>query len=189
MERGVGRSSDPWHEEPGSGPCGARVGLLVKPQWGSELDHRRPHACMTGDTFPRSRALGIWVGLLFTESLHGIVRRLVLEPQLGDLRARQVSVLSGSVLIVLVVWLTIRWLGAHPPRRWWLLGVLWLVLTLAFEMALGRALGASWERIASDFDPRHGGFLGFGMLVIALAPRVLAARRGLIRQYDRPPSH
>jgi hypothetical protein len=143
---------------------------------------------MTPARFPWARALGIWVALLFTESIHGIVRRLVLEPLLGDLRARQVSVLTGALLIVLVVWLTIRWLGTHPPRRWWQVGLQWLVLTLAFEVALGRALGASWERIASDFDPRRGGFLAFGMLVIALAPRVLAARRGLVRLYEQPPS-
>jgi hypothetical protein len=142
----------------------------------------------TSSQFPWGRALGIWVALLATESVHGIVRRLVLEPQLGDLRARQVSVLTGSLLIVLVFWLTIRWLGAHAPWRWWQVGALWLALTLTFEVALGRALGASWERIASDFDPRRGGFLGFGMLVIALAPRVLAARRGLVQPHGWPPS-
>jgi hypothetical protein len=39
----------------------------------------------------------------------------------------------------------------------------------------------SWDRIASDFDPRRGGFLALGMLVILVAPRVLAERLGLIQ--------
>jgi hypothetical protein len=135
-----------------------------------------------------ARAVGIWLTLVAVESIHGAMRRLVLEPQLGDLPARQVSVLSGSVLIILVFWFTMKWLCPQPPRRWWQFGFLWLTLTLTFEIGLGRAAGLSWDRIASDFDPRRGGFLGLGMLVILLAPRVLAERLGLIRgsQGSRP---
>ena len=127
----------------------------------------------------RRRAVGIWLTLVAVESLHGLMRRLLLEPQLGDLLARQVSVLTGAVLIILVFWFTLKWLGPQPERRWWQVGLLWLILTLAFEIGLGRAAGMSWDRIASDFDPRRGGFLGLGMLVILVAPRVLAERLGL----------
>jgi hypothetical protein len=131
--------------------------------------------------FPLPRALAIWVVLVLVESIHGVARRLFLEPQLGDLRARQVSVFTGSLLITLVFWITLERLGKQPASRWWLLGLLWLGLTLTFELTLGRATGLSWERIASDFDPQRGGFLGFGMLVILVGPRILAARRGLVQ--------
>jgi hypothetical protein len=140
---------------------------------------------MAATRFPLMRGLGIWLALVATESMHGVVRRLVFEPQLGDVRARQVSVFSGAALIVLVFWLTIKWLGPQPGPRWWQLGFLWLTLTLAFELLLGRATGASWDRIASDFDPRRGGLLGFGMLVIVVAPRILAARRRLVQNRAR----
>jgi len=125
------------------------------------------------------RVVGIWLMLVVVESLHGTMRRLVLEPCLGDLLARQVSVLTGAVLIVIVFWFTLRWVGPQPNRRWWGMGLLWLTMTLAFEIGLGRAVGSSWDRMASDFDPRRGGFLAFGMLVILVAPRVLAERLGL----------
>ena len=125
--------------------------------------------------------VGIWLTLFAVESLHGLMRRLVLEPQLGDLLARQVSVLTGSVLIILVFWFTLRRLGSQTRRRWWEVGFLWLTLTLAFEIGLGRVTGLPWDRITSDFDVRHGGFLGLGMLVILVAPRLLAERLGLIQ--------
>jgi hypothetical protein len=67
------------------------------------------------------------------------------------------------------------------------MGLLWVTLTLAFEIGLGLAAGLSWDRIASDFDPRRGGFLGLGMLVILVTPRVLAARFGLIQAGFRTP--
>jgi hypothetical protein len=139
---------------------------------------------MDGRPFPVTRVVGIWLTLMAVESIHGVLRRLFLEPLLGDLRARQVSVFTGAVLIALVFWFTIKWLGPLPVKRWWQLGLLWLVMTLAFEIGLGRAAGLSWDRIASDFDLRRGGLLGIGMLVILVAPRILAHRRGLIENGD-----
>ena len=143
---------------------------------------------MADRSFVLARAVGIWLTLMAVESVHGVMRRLFLEPQLGDLRARQVSVLTGAVLIALVFWFTLGWLRPQPVSRWWTLGLLWLGLTLAFEIGLGRAIGMSWDRINSDFDPRRGGLLAFGMLVILVAPRVLAERLGLIRVISGPPN-
>jgi len=140
---------------------------------------------MADTPFALARAFGIWLTLVAVESLHGVMRRVLLERRLGDLPARQVSVLTGAVLILLVFWFTLRWLGLQSKRRWWGIGLLWLTLTVAFEIGLGRAAGMSWDRIASDFDPRRGGFLGLGMLVILVAPRVLADRRGLIQDGQR----
>jgi hypothetical protein len=136
---------------------------------------------MTASSFPLVRAVGIWLTLVAVESIHGVMRRLFLEPHIGDLRARQVSVFTGAVLIGLIFRVTLGWLRPQPVRRWWMFGLLWLALTLAFEIGLGRATGMSWDRIASDFDPRRGGLLAFGMLVILVAPRLLAQRRGLIQ--------
>jgi len=135
---------------------------------------------MADAPFRLTRAVAIWLMLVAVESIHGLMRRLLLEPHFGDLPARQLSVFTGTVLIVLVFWFTLKWLGPQPGWRWWEMGLLWLTLTLAFEIGLGRAAGMSWDRIASDFDPRGGGFLGLGMLVILVAPRVLAERLGLI---------
>ena len=69
-------------------------------------------------------------------------------------------------------------------RRWWKFGLFWLALT-GFEIGLGRATGMSWDRIASDFDPRRGGLLALGVLVILVAPRFVAQRRGLIQDGHR----
>ena len=140
---------------------------------------------MTDRSFVLARAVGIWLTLVAVESIHGVLRRLFLEPRLGDLRARQVSVFTGAVLIALVFWLTLGWLRPQPAKRWWAFGLLWLALTLAFEIGVGRATGMSWDRIASDFDPRSGGLLALGMLVILVAPRLLAQRRGLLRDLSK----
>lgn len=140
---------------------------------------------MVDNPFPFGRVAGIWLTLLVVESIHGVIRRLFLEPRVGDIRARQLSVFTGAVLIALVYWFTIKWLGPQPVRRWWQFGFVWLAVTLAFEIVVGRATGMSWDRIASDFDLRRGGLLGIGMLVILMAPRILAQRCGLVQDGNR----
>jgi hypothetical protein len=83
---------------------------------------------MAESSFALARAVGIWLMLVAVESIHGVMRRLFLEPQLGDLRARQVSVFTAAVLIALVFWFTLGWLRPQPVRRWWTFGLLSLAL-------------------------------------------------------------
>ena len=118
------------------------------------------------------RALVVWVGLMIVEAIHGALRAAWLVPRIGDLPARRVGVVVGSLLILLVALLTIRWLGPRTVASCLGIGVLWVALTLPFEMALGRYMGLSWERIGADFDPTQGGWLAFGLIFMALAPLI-----------------
>jgi hypothetical protein len=119
------------------------------------------------------RAFAVWLILVVAETIHGVFRRLVLEPWMGDLPARQVSVFTGSVLILVLAYLFIDWIGARTKRQLTFVGVMWVVMTLAFEISAGRfMLRYSWERILSDFNLMKGGLLGIGLVLMGLAPRV-----------------
>lgn len=120
----------------------------------------------------------MWLVIAAAETLHGIVRGAVLQPFVGDRPARQIGVVVGSGLILAIAWLFSGWLGAGSQRARLEVGVLWLALMLAFEVSLGRALGLSWQRIASDYDPRQGGLMPIGMTVLVLAPLVAGWLRG-----------
>jgi hypothetical protein len=106
-----------------------------------------------------------------------MVREVFIAPVLGDLRARQLGVLVGCVLIFGIAWLTSRWLGARSRRTQWLVGAYWVALTLTFEFALGRAVGMTWQRILEDYNPARGGFMIFGMAFLILAPMLAAKWR------------
>jgi hypothetical protein len=56
------------------------------------------------------------------EIVHGIARTLWLAPVVGDFRARQIAVFSGSLLILLIVSVTIRL--APEARSWELAGTI-----------------------------------------------------------------
>ena len=90
------------------------------------------------------------------------------------------SVLTGSIIILAIALAFVRWIGAHRTTDLLLVGFLWLVLTLAFEILFGRfVVGASWERLAADYNVLEGGLLPFGMLVLLLSPLIAGKVRGV----------
>jgi len=124
------------------------------------------------------RAVAVWLLIAALETLHGIVRGLWLEPALGAVAAQRLGFVLGSVLVLAVAWATSRWLDAATRAAQLQAGALWLLLMLGFELAIGRARGFGWARIAAEFDPGQGGFMLFGLLLMLLAPMLGAWLRG-----------
>lgn len=124
------------------------------------------------------RTLAVWLILIAVEVAHGVARAVFLVPRVGDFRSRQIGVASGSALILLVAFLFSGWMRARDAQAQYRAGALWLVLTLAFELGFGHfVFGRSWTNLAEDYDLRHGGLLGLGLIVLLLAPRIAAAMR------------
>ena len=129
-----------------------------------------------------TRAVAVWLVLMAAEIVHGIARGIFLVPHVGEFRSNQIGVFTGSIIILAIAWAFVRWIGAHRTTELLLVGFLWLVLTLAFEVAFGRfVVGASWERIVADYNLLEGGLLPFGMLVLLLSPLIAGKIRGSTR--------
>jgi hypothetical protein len=114
--------------------------------------------------------------MMLTETGQGVVREIFIAPLIGAVHARQIGVLTGSLVVLAIAWLTARWVNARTPRAQFTVGASWVLLTLIFEFSLGRATGASWNRLLSDYNPAQGGFLLLGLAVMFLAPRLVSAR-------------
>ncbi len=119
------------------------------------------------------RSLTIWLVLIVAEIVHGILRAIALVPAVGEFRSNQIGVFSGSVIILAIVYFIISWIGAQRPNELLLVGLIWLVLTVAFEVVFGRfVVGLSWERIASDYNVLKGGLLPLGLLFLFFSPTI-----------------
>ena len=125
------------------------------------------------------RGLLVWLAIIVAETIHGILRGVFITPYIGDLRARQLGVLIGSILILTIAVLTVRWINGHA-REFLVIGATWVVLTVIFEVSLGLATGLSSERILADYDLRAGGMMIFGLLFMLVAPYLSARLRGVI---------
>jgi hypothetical protein len=118
------------------------------------------------------RTVAAWVLICVAETIHGTARILFLQPVVGDFRARQVSVFTGSILVLTIAAFLRRWIGAARTKECFAVGAAWVFLTLGFEVLLGRLMGLSWERILSDYDILHGGLLPLGVAVMFFAPLI-----------------
>ena len=65
-------------------------------------------------------------------------------PHVGEFRSNQIDVFTGSLIILAIAVISIRWIGATRHSQLLGIGILWLGLTLAFELLFGRfVVGAS----------------------------------------------
>jgi hypothetical protein len=125
------------------------------------------------------RSIVVWLIFILAESLNGTIRILWLIPALGDVRAHQISFMTGVLLILAIALLFVPWLRIQRIAPLLGVGLLWALLTLAFEIALGRMiLGYSWEQVMADYNLRRGGLMPFGLAWLALSPTIAARIRG-----------
>lgn len=131
------------------------------------------------------RSLAIWLVFIIFESLNGIIRTLWLVPSLGDLRAHQISFISGSLLILMLSTIFVRWLNISSFLQSIGIGVLWMLLTVGFEVGLGCfVFGYSWSKIVADYDLSQGRFMSIGLVLLVLAPLIATQIREV--WLDRP---
>jgi hypothetical protein len=128
------------------------------------------------------RSFIVWLLIMLAEILHGIVRGIFLVPVVGDFRARQIGVFTGSAIVLLITIACIRWIRPTGKRQLLAIGFFWLFLMIGFEVSFGRfVMGLTWERIISDYNMAEGGLLSIGMLVLMVATLIAAKVRNGIQ--------
>jgi len=129
-----------------------------------------------------SRALIVWVVILFLAVANGMLREAVLLPHLGTPAA---LLLSGSLLaalIIAVAYLSLPWLQIRRPGQLWAVGLGWLALTLVFEFAFGFWQGKSWSELLEAYSFEDGNIWPVVLAVTALAPCIAARLRGRVQR-------
>jgi len=127
------------------------------------------------------RATAVWLGILGLASVNGAIRDLLVAPQLGDTIARALSTVVLCLAILLVAWLTIRWIRPTTLRAALGVGGWWLGLTLAFELLIGHyVLHKPWATLLEDYNIAQGRIWMAVLITTLLAPLWAAQRRGLL---------
>ncbi len=122
----------------------------------------------------------IWVLLLVVAMATGSLREFLLAPRWGEDLALPVSGLLLALLVFLVTWLLLPWVGHLPRNRYLLAGLYWLLLTLAFEILFVIVvLQDGWQVIFSLFHIASGNLFSLVLLALVLSPWLVARIRGL----------
>ena len=121
-------------------------------------------------TMPAKATLA-WLLLFVVMFANGAIRVLVLQPQLGEGRARQVASLSGVALVLIVSWLFVRVSPEARSAHFWWVGVAWLIATVAFEFLFGHFVsGLSWHELLADYNILRGRLWSLILISVCLGP-------------------
>jgi hypothetical protein len=112
--------------------------------------------------------------LASVETLHGIARTIFVVPKIGNKRAKQYSVISGTVLAFAVCYIMVPWLNINVDYQLILIGLVLTVFMASFDIILARfVVKMKWESIINDFNPAKGNYLIFGMILLIIIPYVV----------------
>jgi hypothetical protein len=98
----------------------------------------------------------LWFPMLLIAIGNGALRDLGYKQRLGEKAAHQVS--TATLLIFFALY--IRWvIHQFPPSgsgQAWFIGLVWLLMTLVLETAMGRMQGKSWRLLLADYNITQG---------------------------------
>jgi hypothetical protein len=126
------------------------------------------------------KACVFWVLLLALAILNAVAREKLFVQWFGPQLAQMLSGVSLSVLIFLATLLSVNWLGLRTVGQCWLVGMMWLVMTVLFEFLFGHYFaGHSWEALLQAYRFPLENLWLLVLLVILVSPCLAARLRRL----------
>jgi hypothetical protein len=115
--------------------------------------------------------LAAWFPMLLLAIINGALREMLYKESLGALPAHQLSTVTLLLLFSVYIWFIIRTWPPVSAQQAWLIGLLWLLLTLAFEFGFGRLVGGKpWSVLLEDYNLLAGRVWVFIPAWVAAAP-------------------
>jgi len=102
----------------------------------------------------------------------GAVREVFLRPRVGETTAHAIGTLSAVALVALVIYAYIRRVHESCSRADLLrIGLLWLVLTVAFEFGFFHyVVGKPWDVLLADYNILRGRLWVLVLATVLLGP-------------------
>ena len=122
-----------------------------------------------------AKAAVVWLFILMLAILNGILREKALVPVFGE---RSGLIASGVILalgILVVAFFAAPWYDPMQSLQWLAIGLLWLLLTLAFEFGFGRLVQhKAWDDLLNAYTFQGGNLWPLVLVVTLFAPWVAA---------------
>jgi hypothetical protein len=114
-----------------------------------------------------------WIPMLALAIFNGAMREATYGKHMSELRAHQVSTVTGSLLIGLFIFGLTRIWRLETARQAAEIGLIWVVLTIAFEFLFGHFVAKHpWSRLLRDYNIFAGRVWVLFLIWLAVAPWV-----------------
>jgi len=128
------------------------------------------------------RSILTWLLLGVAANLNGLLRNALITPLMGEYGGHIVSTALLCLIISILTWLLIRWIGPRTSGDALAIGALWVLMTVAFEFLAGHYLfGHPWNRLFADYNIAAGRVWPAVLVATFIAPVWTARVRRLFR--------
>jgi hypothetical protein len=112
-----------------------------------------------------------WIPMLAIAIGNGALRQAVFARSIPELRAHQLSTFTGAVLIGVFIWLVVHVWPPTSGQEAISIGLIWLLLTVAFEFFMGLVLlKQSLVKVLADYNLLAGRVWVLFLAWLTLAP-------------------
>jgi len=122
----------------------------------------------------------LWIPMLVIAVANGALRQATFAKVMPELRAHQLSTLVGAFLMGLFIWFVVRTWPPSSSRQAIVIGLVWLLLTVAFECFMGLVLAhRPLSQVLYDYNLLAGRVWVLFLIWLALAPWVFFRLRAV----------
>lgn len=112
-----------------------------------------------------------WLPMMLIGIMNGVIREATYGKMLSELRAHQVSTITGALLLGIYIWIIIRVWSPASLQQAVLIGILWFGLTVTFEFLFGHYIaGHAWSHLLKDYNLLAGRVWLLILVWITVAP-------------------
>lgn len=114
-----------------------------------------------------------WFPMVLIAIANGALRQFAYKEYLGELRAHQLSTVSGVALLGIYIWFLIQRWKLSSTSEALRIGLLWLVMTVLFEFVFGHyVMGHPWAALLHDYNLFEGRLWIVVLIWVTIAPYV-----------------
>ena len=114
-----------------------------------------------------------WIPMVLIAIANGMIREANYGKQLSDLRAHQISTLTGVFLFGVYIWGLTHVLSITSTGQAVAIGLIWLAMTITFEFLFGHYVAKhSWNTLLADYNVLKGRLWAVVLIWVAIAPLV-----------------
>ncbi|BAZ06650.1 hypothetical protein [Calothrix sp. NIES-3974] len=122
-----------------------------------------------------------WLPMVLIAIINAGIREYTYAKYLGELRAHQLSTLTGIFALGLYIWLITSIWPIHSTSQAFIIGFIWLGLTLAFEFLFGHyVMHNPWSKLLADYNILAGRVWILVLIWTAIAPVIFFSMRRMI---------
>ena len=114
----------------------------------------------------------LWLPMIAIAFLNGTIRQLFFVRSMSELRAHQLSTVTLIVFCSIYIWSIFPVLKVLNSKQAFLIGLTWMILTVAFEFLLGRLTNKPWAYLLQDYNIATGHIWPLFLICLFLLPWV-----------------